>query len=67
MANLLRGFAERVREKVRLLSGYGPPFIIEADSEEEADRLYKEHEAEWGPDRDVLMIIWSPEDAAEAA
>lgn len=65
MTNLLREFAERVREKVRLLSGYGPPLVIEADSEEEADRLYKEFEAEWGPERDVLMVIWSPEEAAE--
>lgn len=65
MANLLRDFAERVREKVRLLSGHGPPMVIEATSEEEAERLVKEHEAEWGPEHDVLVIIW-PLEAAEA-
>jgi len=66
MTKPLREFAERVREKVMLLSGGGPPMIIEATSKEEADRLVAEHEAKWGPDHDVVVIIWPEERAAQA-
>ena len=67
MTDLLRDFAERVREKVALLSGGGPPMIVEATSKEEGERKATEYEARWGPDRDVLTIIWRPEEAAEPA
>jgi len=62
MTNPLRELAERVREKVAFLSGGTPPMIIEATSKEEADRLVAEHVAKWGPDHDVLVIIWGPEE-----
>ena len=66
MANLLREFAERVGEKVRLLSGHGPPMIVEAYSEEEAERLSAEYVERWGPDADFVLIIWAPEEAEPA-
>ena len=65
MANLLRDFAERVKQKVALLSGGGPPMTIEASSEEEGERLSAEYVERWGPDADFVLIIWPPE-AAEA-
>jgi len=62
MTKPLRKFAERVREKVALLSGGGPPVIIEASSEEEAGRLSAEYVKRWGPDADFLVIIWPSEE-----
>lgn len=67
MTDLLRAFAQRVRDKVALLSGGGPPMIVEASSEEEADRLSAEYVERWGPDADFLVILWNPDEAAEPA
>lgn len=66
MTNPLRELAERVREKVAFLSGGGPPMVVEASSEEEADRLSAECVKRWGPDADFVVVIWgSEEDNAE--
>ena len=62
VTNSLREFAERVKEKVALLSGGGPPMVVEANSEEEADRLSAECVKRWGPDADFLLIIWGSEE-----
>lgn len=66
MASLIKEFAMRVKDKVQALSGVAPPIIIEGTSDEEIDRLCKEHEERWGPGHDVLVIHWNPENDPEA-
>jgi len=36
--------------------------VVEASSEEEADRLSAEYVKRWGPDADFLVIIWPSEE-----
>lgn len=61
----LEELAEGIRRKIALARRPFP--LIEAGTEAEGMRLAAEYEGRWGPDHDMLLIIWHPEEEAAAA